>query len=40
MNDGYACARKFADREGIKIYNATRGGYLEAFERADFDDLF
>lgn len=40
MNVGYARAREFADKEGIKIYNATRGGYLEAFERANFDELF
>lgn len=25
---------------GIKIFNATRGGKLEAFERIDFDKLF
>ena len=25
---------------GIKIYNATRGGALEVFERVDFDSLF
>lgn len=24
----------------IKIYNATRGGYMEAFPRVDFDSLF
>lgn len=33
-------ARKYADAHGIKIYNATRGGKLEAFERVDFDTLF
>lgn len=25
---------------GFKIYNATRGGYLEEFERVNFDELF
>ena len=25
---------------GIKIYNATRGGKLNVFERIDFDTLF
>lgn len=40
MNVAYEFARKYADTHGIKIYNATRGGYLEAFERVDFDTLF
>lgn len=40
MNIAYEYARKYADTHGIKIYNATRGGYLEAFERIDFDTLF
>lgn len=36
----YQKARKFADDNGIKIYNATRGGKLEIFERVEFDKLF
>lgn len=36
----YEKARKYADEHGIKIYNATRGGKLEIFERVDFDTLF
>lgn len=40
MNIAYEYARKYADTQGIKIYNATRGGYLEAFERIDFETLF
>jgi len=36
----YESAKKFADSNGIKIYNATRGGKLEIFERINFDDLF
>ena len=36
----YEKARKYADEHGIKIYNATRGGNLEIFERVNFDDLF
>ena len=40
MNIGYECARKYADAHGIHIYNATRGGHLEAFERVDFDSIF
>lgn len=40
FNIAYETARKYADTHGIKIMNATRGGYLEAFERVDFDSLF
>lgn len=36
----YLCAKEYAETHGIKIYNATRGGRLEVFERVDFDDLF
>lgn len=35
----YEGARKYAQEHGIKIYNATRGGKLEAFERVNFDDI-
>jgi uncharacterized Rossmann fold enzyme len=36
----YQSAKAYADAHGIKIYNATRGGKLEVFERVDFDSLF
>ncbi len=36
---GYVCAREYCDKHGIEIYNATRGGYLDVFERVDFDEL-
>ena len=36
----YQAAKEFGDQHGIKIYNATRGGKLEIFERVDFDSLF
>lgn len=36
----YIVARQYADAHGVKIYNATRGGKLEVFERVDFDSLF
>ena len=36
----YQAAKKYADENGIIIYNATRGGKLEVFERVDFDSLF
>jgi len=37
---GYELMKKEAEKRGIKIYNATRGGALEVFERVDFDSLF
>lgn len=40
MIKAYEYAKKYADAHGIKIYNATRGGMLEVFERVDFDSLF
>ncbi len=36
----YRAAEEYAKSHGIKIYNATRGGMLEEFERVDFDSLF
>lgn len=36
---GFELARKKAEEKGIKIYNATRGGKLEIFERKDFDSI-
>lgn len=36
----FVAAKKYADEHDIKIYNATRGGKLEVFERVDFDSLF
>jgi len=35
----FAQLRKYAEKHGIKIYNATRGGVIEVFERADFDEV-
>lgn len=35
----YDKAEKESKRLGVKIYNATRGGKLEAFERVNFDQL-
>lgn len=36
----YMSAKKYADEHNIKIYNATRGGKLEVFERVDFDRIW
>lgn len=35
----YGYLRKYADKYGLKIYNATRGGKLEAFERVNLEDV-
>lgn len=35
----YGCAKDYFEKHGIKVYNATRGGYLEAFERKSFDEI-
>lgn len=35
----YSVAKYYADTHNIHIYNATRGGKLEVFERVDFDSL-
>lgn len=40
MDIAYEAAKNYADKNGIKIYNATRGGKLEIFERVEFDTLF
>lgn len=37
---GFKAAKKFTEKNNIQIYNATRGGQLEVFERVDFDSLF
>lgn len=37
---GYMAMKHFADKKGVRIFNATRGGHLEVFERVNFDDLF
>lgn len=36
---GYMAAKKYADANNIKIYNATRGGRLEVFERVNVDEM-
>jgi hypothetical protein len=39
MISAYKKAKKYADRNNIKIFNATRGGMLEVFERVNLDSL-
>ena len=36
----YIKAEEYSQNSEFKIYNATRGGKLEVFERVDFDELF
>ncbi|MDU1891729.1 MAG: 6-hydroxymethylpterin diphosphokinase MptE-like protein [Dysgonomonas sp.] len=36
----FAKSREYCEKHGISIFNATRGGKLEIFERIDFDKLF
>lgn len=38
--NAYCAAEKYSEEHGFRIMNATRGGYLEVFERVDFDQLF
>lgn len=38
--NAYQKIRVYADKKNIKIFNATRGGYLEVFKRKNFDDIF
>ncbi len=39
MIEAYKVAKEYADKHGIKIYNATRGGMLEVFPRVDLDEV-
>jgi hypothetical protein len=34
---GYESIRRVAEARGIRIFNATRGGFLDVFERADYE---
>ena len=40
METAYEYIAEYAGEHGLKVYNATRGGKLECFERVDFDSLF
>jgi hypothetical protein len=40
MEKAYRVSREFASKNGMKIFNATRGGRLEVFPRVDFERLF
>lgn len=38
--EAYQSIKYYADTHDIQIYNATRGGRLEVYNRVDFDSLF
>lgn len=37
--NGYIETKKFADAQGVKIFNSTRGGMLEVFPRKSLEDV-
>lgn len=39
MDAAFVVARRVAEKHGVRIYNATRGGHLEVFERASLDSI-
>jgi len=39
MIQAFTVAKDYADQNNIKIFNATRGGMLEVFERVNLDDI-
>lgn len=40
MEIAYQYAERYSREHNFRIYNATRGGYLEVFERINLDSLF
>ena len=40
VKKAYECAKRETEKMGVKIYNATRGGKLEVFDRVNFESLF
>lgn len=39
MEIAYNFAEQYSREHGFRVYNATRGGYLEVFERVNLDDI-
>lgn len=39
MDTAYEYAEKYSRSHGFRIYNATRGGFLETFERVNLDEV-
>ena len=40
MTKSYKIANLYSESKGVKIFNSTRGGYLEVFDRLDLDKVF
>lgn len=40
VENGYKSAREYAEKHQKHIYNASRGGNMDIFERIEFDSLF
>lgn len=40
LNVAFSFAEQYSKQKDFKIFNATRGGMLECFERVNFDSLF
>lgn len=40
MIKAYESAKKYAEENGVKIFNATRGGMLECFPRVKLEEVF
>lgn len=40
MIKSYESIRTYAEKNDIKVYNATRGGQLDVFERIDLENVF
>ena len=39
LDTAFACAERYSKANNFRIYNATRGGYLESFERVPFEKV-
>lgn len=39
LTKAYMLCREYAERRGVKIYNATRISKLDVFERVDYDEI-
>ncbi len=39
LSESFEAAREYADKNGIRIYNATRGGKLEVFPRVRLEEV-
>ena len=37
--NAYSVIRDYAEKKGVKIYNCTRGGALEVYERKKLEDV-